>query len=71
MTHLTVEEGTPVEAGEQYASGAGVRNGYHEHSHFAFRVVEPDGTVVRLDPWILFWQVYRDVEAGRVPDKRE
>lgn len=71
MTHLTVEENAPVEAGEQYASGAGVNNGYHEHSHFAFRVVEPDDTEVLLDPWILFWQMYEDVQAGRVPDKLE
>jgi hypothetical protein len=71
MTDLTVEEHRPVAAGDRYANGAGVLSGYHDHSHFAFRIVEPDGTEFLLDPWILFWQMYRDVEAGLVPDERE
>jgi hypothetical protein len=71
MTALTVEEHTAVSAGERYADGAGVLSGYHDHSHFVFRVLEPDGNEVLLDPWILFWQMYRDIEAGLVPDRRE
>jgi hypothetical protein len=71
VSGLTAAEHAAVDAGEQYADGAGVLSGYHDHSHFVFRVVEPDGTEVLLDPWILFWQMYRDVEAGLVPDRRE
>lgn len=59
MTALTVPERTPVKRGVQFASGAGVLSGVADHSHFVFRVVE-DGREYLLDPWILFWQMYRD-----------
>lgn len=59
MTHLTVPEHTPLAAGGQYAEGAGVGVGVAEHSHFAFAVLD-HGELVRLDPWILFWQTYQD-----------
>ena len=59
MTSLTVPEHTPLAAGTQYANGAGVHSGYHAHSHFTFTVCQ-DGREVLLDPWILFWQMYRD-----------
>ncbi|MCG3179082.1 MAG: hypothetical protein BIFFINMI_01413 [Phycisphaerae bacterium] len=71
MTRLTVAEHSPVAAGEQYADGAGVLSGYHDHSHFVFRVVESDGDAIMLDPWILFRQMYLDIAAGLVPDRRE
>jgi hypothetical protein len=71
MTRLTVDEHAPVRAGEQYADGAGVLSGYHDHSHFVFRVVEPDGQQIMLDPWLLFRQMYLDMEAGLTPDLRE
>jgi hypothetical protein len=57
--------GAPVEAGGFIGEGAGVAVGSHEHSHFAFAVVEPgdpEEELIRLDPWILFWQMYRDRE---------
>jgi hypothetical protein len=58
------EQGTPVEAGMQIALGAGVAVGAYEHSHFTFGVTEPgddpDREIVRLDPWLLFWQMYED-----------
>lgn len=59
MTHLTVPEHTPLKGGEQYAEGAGVWVGLFEHSHFVFTVFEY-GERILLDPWILFWQMYRD-----------
>ena len=59
MIDLTVPEHTPMEAGRQYANGAGVWVGCHEHSHFAFAVYDC-GELIRLDPWILFWQMYQD-----------
>jgi len=66
MRRLTVPEHAPVRSGQQIAEGAGVWVGYHDHSHFVFRV-RPEGgdQEILLDPWILFWQMYRDAgEAG-------
>jgi hypothetical protein len=64
MTQLTVPEHTPLAPGQHYADGAGVYTGSVEHSHFAFAVFD-SGELVRLDPWILFWQMYRD--QGNAP----
>ena len=64
MTHLTVPEHTPLRAGVQYAEGAGERVGVAEHSHFSFAVFD-HGELIRLDPWILFWQMYKDQEANK------
>jgi hypothetical protein len=58
-TELLVPEHTPVKRGTHYAVGAGVRVGVVEHSHFSFAVFD-EGELIRLDPWILFWQMYRD-----------
>ncbi len=59
MVELTVPEHTPLKAGDQYAVGAGVWVGCHEHTHFVFSVFN-HGELIMLDPWILFWQMYRD-----------
>ncbi|MFW6060047.1 MAG: hypothetical protein ACODAQ_07680, partial [Phycisphaeraceae bacterium] len=59
VTRLHVDEHVPVRAGSHYADGAGVAVGMHDHSHFVFKVVR-DGEAVLIDPWILFWQMYRD-----------
>lgn len=64
-TRLLVPENTPIKAGQHYAEGAGVNSGAHDHSHFVFRVIR-DGSEVLLDPWILFWQMYQDRDAGLV-----
>ena len=55
-----------VEAGTLVAHGAGIAVGAYEHSHFVFAIVEPgasEGEAIVLDPWILFWQMYRDRTA--------
>jgi len=62
MTHLTVPEHQPLEGGQQYAEGAGVWVGKHEHSHFVFAVID-EGELIRLDPWILFRQMYADAKV--------
>ena len=64
MTRLTVPEHTSLRAGTQYAEGAGVWVGDAEHSHFGFAVLD-HGELIRLDPWILFWQMYEDQMANR------
>ncbi len=56
-------EHQPIPAGAHMLDGAGVLTGDHEHSHFVFGVIEPGETFddrILLDPWILFWQMYRD-----------
>ena len=62
MIRLTVPEHRPLDAGTVYAEGAGVYVGYHDHTHFGFTVLD-HGELIRLDPWILFWQMYRDLSA--------
>ncbi|MBE7467367.1 MAG: hypothetical protein HS116_28170 [Planctomycetes bacterium] len=59
LSRLYVPEHKPIEAGTLLADGGGVWVGSHEHSHFVFRVRDGGGEVL-LDPWILFWQMYRD-----------
>jgi len=59
MTRLRIPEHTPVAKGAQFADGAGVLSGAAHHSHFVFKIHD-EGETVMLDPWILFWQMYRD-----------
>lgn len=59
VVRLLVPEHQPLMAGQHYADAAGVLCGSHEHSHFVF-AVEDYGQTIRLDPWILFWNMYRD-----------
>ena len=59
MTALTVPEHIPLKRGQQFAKGAGVLSGAADHSHFVFRIRE-DGIEYFLDPWILFWKMYKD-----------
>ena len=61
MTELTVKEHVPIKKGQQFANGAGVLSGAADHSHFVFRIDE-DGDSFFLDPWILFWKMYRDAK---------
>lgn len=55
---MLVPERTPLKAGTQYATTAGVRVGAHQHTHFIFRVHDQGGDYL-LDPWILFWEIFR------------
>jgi hypothetical protein len=66
LTRLTVPEHSPLEGGQPYAVGAGVHSGAHDHSHFVFKI-RRDLKETLLDPWILFWQMYQDRDAGLVP----
>jgi hypothetical protein len=59
MTALTVPEHEPICKGQQFAGGAGVLSGVVDHSHFVFKVHDYGETIL-LDPWILFWQMYKD-----------
>ena len=59
LVRLLVPEHRPIKAGTQYAESAGVRVGSHDHTHFSF-MVKQRGDVFRLDPWILFWQIFEN-----------
>jgi len=63
MTELTLLEHQPIAKGQQFAKGAGVLSGAVDHSHFVFNVYD-EGEIVLLDPWILFWQMYQDLELN-------
>lgn len=70
VIRLLVPERQPIAAGTQYAESAGVLTGSHEHSHFVFKVREPgaaDDDEILLDPWVLFWQMYRDRALTTAP----
>lgn len=58
LIEMLTPERTPLAAGTAYATTAGVFVGYHEHTHFNFRVLEQGGDY-QLDPWILFWEIFR------------
>ena len=60
---LLAPEHTPLPAGAPYATAAGVWVGDFEHTHFNFRVLEQGGDYM-LDPWILFWEIFRVGGAG-------
>lgn len=63
VIELLVPERTPLPAGQPYASAAGVWVGDFEHTHFGFRVLEQGGDYL-LDPWILFWEIFRRGRRG-------
>lgn len=63
LIRLLAPEHTPLPAGLAYAESGGMLTGSHEHSHFVFKVREPEASPddeIALDPWILFWQMYQD-----------
>lgn len=64
IIELTVPEHTPLKAGGQFAKGAGVWVGDHQHSHFIFQVTGQGGEC-RLDPWIIFRQAFEDLKDER------
>jgi len=61
---LLVDEHTPFKKGHHYSDGAGVWVGRHDHTHFVFKIYDC-GELTLLDPWILFWQMYRDQRVSK------
>jgi hypothetical protein len=62
MTALVVEQNTRLLHGTHFASGAGVLNGSHEHSHFAFQIIEPrTDRPIPIDPWVVL--MYQDKDG--------
>jgi len=59
-----VPERTALVRGTPYATSAGVAVGAYEHSHFVLQVVEQGGSYF-LDPWILFWETFRQCGGGQ------
>jgi len=63
VARLIIPEHQKIKAGTHYADGGGVSICHREHSHFGFEVKEY-GEIYLLDPWILFWQMYKDNYGG-------
>jgi len=59
LNEMLVPERGPLAQGVHYANTAGVYTGEHEHTHFVFRIFE-EGMDYFLDPWIIFWQIFRN-----------
>ncbi|MEX0701371.1 MAG: hypothetical protein WD069_04685 [Planctomycetales bacterium] len=59
LNRMLEAERKPLARGTKYAETAGVHVGAHPHTHFQFRVFE-EGESYWLDPWIVFWQTFRD-----------
>ncbi|MDD4872855.1 MAG: hypothetical protein PHR77_20065 [Kiritimatiellae bacterium] len=64
LIRMLVPERTPLKAGTPYATTAGVYVGSHDHTHFMFRVLDQGGEYW-LDPWILFWEMFRQGKKGK------
>jgi hypothetical protein len=58
LIRMLVPERGRLKAGTPYATTAGVMVGSHEHTHFMFRILDQGGDYL-LDPWILFWETFR------------
>lgn len=65
LNRMLVPERGPLLRGKAYAETAGVYFGVVHHTHFVFRVFE-EGESNLIDPWIFFWQTFRD---NRTTDK--
>lgn len=59
LNKMLLPERSTLRRGMKYAETAGVAIGAKEHSHFVFRVIE-EGESYWIDPWIFFWQTFRD-----------
>lgn len=64
LNKMLLPERNTLKRGTKYAETAGVAIGSKEHSHFVFRVIE-DGESYWIDPWIFFWQTFRDNQSSR------
>lgn len=62
---LLIPEHQPITKGTLYAKTAGVYVGKIDHTHFVFKIYDY-GDIIFLDPWILFWQMYRDLPNVKV-----
>jgi PKD repeat protein len=61
ILNLLIPEHSPAKSGIHYADAAGVLMGFHSHAHYVFCIKTPEnGNEILLDPWIIFWQAFRD-----------
>ncbi|MHC4388617.1 MAG: PKD domain-containing protein [Planctomycetota bacterium] len=60
ILRLLYPQHEPLKAGTHIAEGAGVWVWAHNHSHFMFTATGQDGQEIRLDPWIIFWQIFEN-----------
>lgn len=55
-----VAEHIPLKKGQAFAHAGGVHAGFTSHVHYIFRVKQPESDWLVIDPWILFWQIFRN-----------
>ncbi len=60
---LIVPEFKEIKKGIKYAYTAGTLAGAIPHTHFVFRVKQPDFDEFFMDPWIIFWQILENNKA--------
>lgn len=65
ILRLLYPQHQPLKAGTHIAEGAGVWTWANTHSHFMFTVTGQDGQEIRLDPWIIFWQIFENNKARK------
>ena len=68
LIQMLVPQGAPIQRGTPYATTAGVMVGLHEHTHFNFEVIDQGGQYW-LDPWIIFWQMFKDQKTQMKPNQ--
>lgn len=54
---LIVPEFKEIRKGTKYAHSAGTLAGSHTHTHFVFKVKQPNFEEFYMDPWIIHWQI--------------
>ena len=64
MTELHVEENIPIKQQEEYGEIAGTHYGSHPHAHFYFKWFK-DPVGIALDPWILFWKMFENINEDQ------
>jgi PKD repeat protein len=60
LVQLLCPEHQPLQKGQPYAYTAGVLSGYSAHTHFVFRIKQPNSNWLYIDPWILFYQIFEN-----------
>ncbi|WP_114750533.1 PKD domain-containing protein [Pleomorphovibrio marinus] len=68
MVELLIPEHQPIAQGETYAHTGGVYTGVTPHTHFVWRIKQPDQEWTFMDPWVFFWEIFNNnrEKAGEI-----
>ncbi|OXU15630.1 golvesin C-terminal-like domain-containing protein [Sedimentisphaera salicampi] len=70
LDEMLMPEHETITKGENYALSGGVYSGNRPHTHFEFRVIE-EGQAYYIDPWIFFWQMFKDNPQDEISEEDE